>query len=159
MPPLLKRLMLFGLVALVGAQLIRVDRTNPPVEMNVPASASVDAVLRRACYDCHSNETVWPWYSNVAPVSWLVARDVREGRDHLNFSTWNRLSSDAQARAVREVWTQVSNGEMPMAIYLPLHSEARLSDLDKRVLRTWAESVGPGPGMAHGRQDRGGAQE
>lgn len=136
-----KRAALTGLVLLVAIQFIPVERTNPPVESDVPASMPVSQVLRRACYDCHSNETVWPWYSRVAPVSFLVAHDVNEGREHLNFSTWNRLTPPKQAEAVREIWKEVSEGEMPLAIYLPTHPEARLSDQDKAVLEAWAKSA------------------
>src|SRR5450759_484008 len=75
-------------VALGAIQLIPVDRTNPPVQKEMPAPPDVQAILRRSCYDCHSNETVWLWYSKVAPISWLVSRDVRQGRRELNFSDW-----------------------------------------------------------------------
>lgn len=99
-------------------------------------------VLRRACYDCHSNETRWPWYSRVAPISWLVAHDVGEGRRELNFSTWNRMDAAKQAKALRETWKEVYEGEMPPRIYLPTHPEARLSDVDRALLRAWATPAG-----------------
>jgi len=144
----------FAAIALVGIQFIPVDRSNPPVTSEVPASAAVNAVIRRACYDCHSNETVWPWYSRVAPVSFLVARDVHEGRRHLNFSTWGQYSPAKQAKAVRDIWEQVSTGEMPMAIYLPMHPHARLSPVDKAVFEAWAKTVDPNtaarPAPSHG---------
>lgn len=119
------------------AQFVTVDRTNPPVETPLLAPPAVQDILRRACYDCHSNETVWPWYSRVAPASWLVARDVRVGREHLNFSTWNRLDARQRADALKEAWEEVEGGDMPMAIYLPLHPEARLSDADKAAFQAW----------------------
>jgi hypothetical protein len=125
--------------AAVAIQLVPVDRTNPPVEGEVPASAEVRSILRRACYDCHSNETVWLWYSRVAPVSWLIARDVSEGRAALNFSTWNRLDPKAQAKALRESWEEIDEGEMPPWIYLPLHGDARISGEDRVALRAWAK--------------------
>lgn len=131
-------------VALVVMQFIPVDRSNPPVTSEIPASAAVDSVIRRACYDCHSNETVWPWYSRVAPVSFLVARDVHQGRRHLNFSTWGDYNTAKQSKLVREIWEQVSQGEMPMTIYLPMHPQARLSAQDKAVFEAWAKTVGPG---------------
>src|SRR5689334_23582497 len=77
-----------AVIGLLLAQLIPVDRRNPPVQAEVQASAEARVLLRRACYDCHSNETVWPWYARVAPVSWVVVHDVRRGRDVVNFSTW-----------------------------------------------------------------------
>ena len=137
------KLLIVGIVALIAMQFIPVDRSNPPVTSNIPASAAVDSVIRRACYDCHSNETVWPWYAHVAPVSFLVARDVHQGRRHLNFSTWGEYSTAKQSKLVREIWEQVSTGEMPMTIYLPMHPNARLSAQDKAVFEAWAKTVGP----------------
>jgi hypothetical protein len=122
----------------VGIQFVPVDRTNPPVEEEVPAPPAVRAILERACYDCHSNETVWPWYSRVAPMSWLAVRDVQKGREELNFSTWNRLSTQDRVEALRESWEEVEEGEMPPWFYLPTHPEARLSAEDRAVLRAWA---------------------
>jgi hypothetical protein len=133
-----KKLVLGVGVALVAAQLSPVNRTNPPVETEVPAPANVREILKRSCYDCHSNETVWPGYAYVAPMSWLVAFDVRRGRHHMNFSTWNRYSPDEQVRHLEDVWEQVSAGEMPLGIYLPLHPEANLSDADKAALKAWS---------------------
>ena len=130
------------LVAFVAIQLVPVDRTNPPIETEAPATAEARSVLRRACYDCHSNETVWPWYSRIAPVSWLVARDVHEGREELNFSTWNRLTTKDQIEALHESWEEVEEGEMPLWFYLPTHPEARLSPQDRSVLRAWSLSTG-----------------
>jgi hypothetical protein len=127
-------------VGLVVIQLVPVERTNPPVEGEVPAPPEVREVLRRACYDCHSNETVWPWYSRVAPVSWLVARDVRKGREELNFSTWNRLNTKDQVEKMKESWEEVDEGEMPPWFYLPAHRDARLSDRDRALLREWSRS-------------------
>lgn len=123
------------LVLLAGAQLVRPARTNPaadaPLAIGDPA---VEGVLRRSCFDCHSNETRWPWYSAVAPASWLVARDVNEGRDELNFSSWK----DPKGKLRREICEKVREGEMPLAIYLPLHAGARLTEADKTLLCTWA---------------------
>ncbi|MDH5429724.1 MAG: heme-binding domain-containing protein, partial [Nitrospirota bacterium] len=79
-------------IVLIGIQFIPVNRTNPPMEEEIVALPDVKAILKRACYDCHSNETIWPWYSQVAPASWLLAWDVAEGREELNFSTWNRYT-------------------------------------------------------------------
>lgn len=129
-------------IVLVAIQFVPVDRTNPPVETEVPATPEVRAVLRRACFDCHSNETVWPWYSRIAPVSWLMARDVHEARGEMNFSTWNRLETKDQIEALHESWEEVEEEEMPLWFYLPLHPEARLSEQDRSVLRTWSLSMG-----------------
>jgi len=128
-------LVLLGLLA--ASQLVRYERTNPPVTRDVAAPAPVAAVLRRACYDCHSNETVWPWYSRVAPVSWLVHSDVTDGRHHLNFSEWDRIPEELRTAKLREVGREVEGGDMPPSIYLPMHSAAHLSDGDKQLLKSW----------------------
>ncbi len=86
----------------------------------------------RACFDCHSNETVWPWYSNIAPVSWLVQHDVEEGRSKVNFSEWTEGSR--QLRRVDEIFEVIEEGEMPPAIYFPMHPEARLTPTEKQQL-------------------------
>ncbi|MEJ2502095.1 MAG: heme-binding domain-containing protein [Gemmatimonadota bacterium] len=111
---------------------------NPPVEEEVVAPDEIMAVLRRACYDCHSHETAWPWYADVAPASWLVRKDVKEGRRHLNFSTWNRYDLEDRAENWEEVAEEVGEGEMPLKVYLPLHGEARLTDADRQMLVDWA---------------------
>jgi len=94
-------------------------------------TAQTAALVKRACYDCHSNETVWPWYSYVAPVSWLIYNDVMEGRSRLNFSEWNRPQ-----RVAGEIVGMIQEGEMPPLQYLPMHPEARLSSAEKGQLIT-----------------------
>ena len=135
------RALKFGAIALLGllvlAQFVPVDRTNPPVVEEIDAPVEVRAVLERACYDCHSNETVWPAYSYVAPVSWLVARDVHEGREHLNYSEWHRYSAEERLELTEETWEEIAEGEMPMGPYVLLHPEAQLSAEDRALLRSW----------------------
>jgi hypothetical protein len=118
------------------------QHSNPPVRQE-PAwdSASTRDLAVRACFDCHSNESNWPWYSRIAPVSWLVQRDVNSGRRHLNFSEFDRPQ-----RHARDAAQMVASGEMPMAIYPPLHPMARLSATEKDALvtgfrKTFAEPV------------------
>jgi hypothetical protein len=126
---------------LLVIQLIPVARTNPPVTADIPTSPEVKAVLKRACYNCHSNETVYPWYSHLAPVSWLIARDVAEGRKKLDFSNWDRYNSKDQNKHIHEIWENVSEGEMPPWYYRLVHREARLSSADQQVLRSWAGAL------------------
>jgi mono/diheme cytochrome c family protein len=106
------------------------DHSNPAVvaepQWDSPQTRELAA---RACFDCHSNETHWPWYSNVAPVSWLIQRDVQEGRRRLNFSEWNQSQ-----RATNEIGEVISEGEMPPWFYLPLHASARLTPAEKQAL-------------------------
>ena len=146
------RWILLGLlVVVVAIQFVPVQRLNPPVEAEVPAPANVRTVLQRACYDCHSNETVWPWYSHIAPFSWLVARDVRKGREELNFSTWSRIATQQQVKKLKKSWEEVAEGEMPPWFYLGIHRDAALSAEDRKTLRAWALSAAPEPAVAGGR--------
>lgn len=105
------------------------DHANPPVVAEPSWDSSQTRELAaRACFDCHSNETVWPWYSNVAPLSWLVQRDVDEGREHLNYSEWNRpQEGEESAETVRE-------GSMPPRSYLLTHPDARLTATELAAL-------------------------
>lgn len=113
---------------------IMVPDRNPAARYSgAIVDAEVDAVLRRACFDCHSNETRWPWYTHLPLASVLIARDVREGRREVNFSVWDTLSADKRAKALRESAREVKGGKMPMPIYLPLHPEARLTDAEKTL--------------------------
>ena len=124
-------------VLLAGAQLVPMSRTNPGVGLEVVAPADVQAVLKRACWNCHSNQTVWPWYAHIAPASWLVTWHVRNGRAQINFSEWPALGWDDQVN--RElIWKEVEKGEMPPRSYLWLHPEARLTDDDRERLRVWS---------------------
>lgn len=105
------------------------QHVNPPVVQEPKwASPEMRAMTQRACFDCHSNETVWPWYSNVAPVSWLVQHDVEEGRSKVNFSEW-----DASVE-VDEIIEVLQDGEMPPLQYFPMHPEAKLSDAERTQL-------------------------
>jgi len=124
--------------AFVAIQLVPVERRNPPVETEVDAPPEVMTVLRGSCYDCHSNESRWPWYAYVAPASWLVADDVQHARGHLNFSTWNRYDAEERADLREEAWEEVAEGEMPLPLYRLAHPRARLTDADRAALRAWA---------------------
>ncbi len=126
---------------LVAIQLVPYGRehTNPPVTAEPPwDSPRTRELAVRACFDCHSNASRWPWYSHVAPASWLVQRDVDEGREHLNLSEWHRPQKDADEAA-----EMLAEGEMPPWFYLPLHADARLDAAEKAELeRGLAASLG-----------------
>jgi len=136
-------------VLLVLAQFVPIQRTNPPVGDEIQAPPEVMAVLERACYDCHSNETVWPAYSRVAPISWLVVHDVKEGRSGVNYSEWGALSEEDKAHLLEETWEEVEEGEMPLKKYTLIHRDARLTDSDRTTLREWTRSQLPPGDMAH----------
>ena len=135
---------LFGLVVVLGAaaQFIPVTRTNPPVTGDIPAPPEIKTLLRGACYDCHSHETVWPWYSRVAPASWLVAGDVKEGREHLNFSTWSDYKPAKQGVLLDDAVEQIREGEMPPFYYAWMHPKARLTDAQMEQLVKWMKAEG-----------------
>jgi len=130
-----KIILIVLIIALAGFVLIQLvpygrEHTNPPVvqEPNWDSPATRELAVR-ACFDCHSNETVWPWYSNIAPASWLVARDTYEARDYLNFSDW--LPGDVDLEDVAEV---INAGEMPPAQYKLIHAGAHLTDAERQQL-------------------------
>ncbi len=134
-----KRTGLVAAAALVAIQFVPVERTNPPVESDLQAPAELKALLRRSCYDCHSNETRWPWYARVAPVSWLVADDVKEGRREVNFSEWNRFTGARRDRKLKEIVEEVEQNKMPQWYYVILHPAAKLSAEDKKTIIRWAK--------------------
>lgn len=142
---LVRWILIGGGILLLGIQAIPYGRhhANPPARVE-PAwdSAQTRELAVRACYDCHSNQTVWPWYSNIAPVSWLVQSDVDEGRNKLNFSEWSRPQKEAKKSA-----EEVQEGEMPEWYYVVAHPEAQLSSAERQALIR-------GLGATFGREER-----
>lgn len=137
----LLRWVLLGLAGLLlVVQLVPTDRSTPPVVSEVSAPGEVMTILRRACYDCHSNETRWPWYARIAPLSWWMAAHVRDGRGDLNFSDWPTFDFELQELAFRDIEEQISKGEMPLRNYTILHRAARLSEADRELILGWARS-------------------
>ncbi len=138
----MRRVLRIVIVALAGllvlAQFVPVDRTNPPVEGDVAAPPEVESALRAACYDCHSNETTWPWYGHVAPISWLLTYDVSAGREELNFSSWQNDDARRRQKKQKEIVETLGEGEMPPWYYLAMHPDARRADL--QLIRRWAEA-------------------
>lgn len=136
----LKFVVIAIVILLAGSQFIQPDRSNPPInpaatfEAVAMPGAEFTAVVHRACYNCHSNNTVWPWYSRIAPVSWLVADDVKEGRAHLNFSEWGLLGPDVARTRLQDVCDEVQAGDMPLWQYRLIHPEAKLSAQDVKAL-------------------------
>ena|SRR6266851_1844333 len=129
-------------VLFITIQLIPVSRANPPEQNNPDAPAAIVRLLKRACYDCHSNQTRWPWYSFVAPASWLVSRHVAEARRRLNFSEWEAYASDPDTAAhkLAEIADQVASGKMAPWYYRAAHPEARLKPTERQALIRWARA-------------------
>ena len=120
-------------IGFIAIQLVPVQRDNPPVvsEPNWD-SPETRALAQRACFDCHSNETVWPWYSYVAPVSWMISRHVQDGRAALNFSEWSSMQGDEHdPEGIAEV---IYEGEMPLPNYVLMHPSADLTQAEREQL-------------------------
>lgn len=134
-----KTLIFFIIVLFIIIQILPVNKVNPSVvaEINVPSD--VQLILKRACYDCHSNETKWPWYSQIAPFSWLMNHHVNEGREYLNFSEWGKLSQEKQVKLLEEIWEEIEEGEMPPWYYVPAHPEAQIKSADRQAIKKWLE--------------------
>jgi hypothetical protein len=140
---ILKRTLLVLVGLLVVAQFVGPKRTNPPtnparrLSTHVKIPADVNAILTRSCANCHSNETRWPWYAYVAPVSWSVIGHVRDGRDHLNLSSWP-TSPEEGVDLLDSVCQEVKRKRMPLPSYTWIHWSAKLSDADRKLLCRWA---------------------
>jgi hypothetical protein len=139
---IVKLIVALAAVALAGAQFWPVDQSNPPVGADLSAPPEVSAILRRACYDCHSNETRWPWYTHIARVSWVMAYDVHEGRRSMNYSNWGKLDEGVRTRLLRLTRRDVDNARMPPWFYIyPMHPEARLAAGDRIRIAGWTEAA------------------
>jgi hypothetical protein len=142
------RLLKFSVVLLatlfVAVQFVRPERVNPPagaeraLSAHVQVDAEVSGILRSSCMDCHSHQTVWPWYSNVAPVSWFVADHVKHGRKHLNFSDWARYDEREADEMLDGICQTAKGGVMPLNSYTLLHHEAKLSAAEVDALCVWS---------------------
>lgn len=138
-----KWLALVVVIVLIGLQFVRPARTNPAVDQSqtlharLQVNPQVAAILDRACQDCHSNTTRWPWYSNVAPVSWFVIDHVNHARTHLNLSEWGSLDNRQAAKKLEEICEEVEDGMMPLESYTYIHWSAKLSPEDVKTLCEW----------------------
>ena len=146
MKKIVVRALLVGAGLFLVIQIFQPERNNLPVdpalriEQHVPPSPAVAGLLRKACFDCHSNETRWPWYSYVAPVSWLVSGDVSNGRKNLNFSEWGSYETRSRIGRLGAIAEEVGAGTMPMPIYISMHPDADLSGGERDSLMAWAEA-------------------
>jgi hypothetical protein len=144
----LNRMWVFAVAALaitVALQFVGPTRTIPradadlALERQAPVPAHVSRLLRQACYDCHSHDTRWPWYSRVAPASWLVVYDVDTGRGHMNFSTWGEYHRFERADLLDKACDLATEGTMPLRRYTWLHPNARLGPAEVAVLCAWTQ--------------------
>ncbi|MCE3278337.1 MAG: cytochrome [Bacteroidetes bacterium] len=143
----LKKVLIALVVLFILIQFFRIDRKNPITDpskdfLTVTSTPSdVAAILNSSCYDCHSNATVYPWYTNIAPVSWWLKHHIDEGRAELNFSEWDNYSSRKKDHKLDEAIELVENGEMPMNTYIWMHGNAKLSEEQKKRLITYFTSL------------------
>ena len=139
----IRRSALILLSALLVASVIsgtrRSEETEKPLLAGAQIPGSVRSTIDRSCRDCHSQATRYPWYSYIAPVSWLINRDVQRGREHLNFSKWSEYSVIRRERCLSEIANQVQDGGMPLASYTFMHSEAKLSRADVEAVFKWTQ--------------------
>ena len=133
-------LVVFLISQFIPANLPEVIEDNPAdLIANNEIPKEISNMLRESCYDCHSNETVYPWYSYVSPVKFLISRDTKKGRKHLNFSEWENYSKVDKLEALDDIGEEVEEGEMPMKIYPITHPDAKLSDTNREAMVLWAE--------------------
>lgn len=141
----MKRVLVGIVLLMLVIQLIRPDRSNVPedhaknIHAFVTIPDTIDAILVRSCYDCHSNTTRWPWYSGFAPASWIIADDVQMGRRHLNFSEWGTYPQKRMRKKLYEISEVVKDKSMPLHLYLNFHSAAKLSSSEIQMLANWAD--------------------
>ena len=136
--------MKFALTVLLSilllAQLIRPERTNPDFDsaLEIKLDETIKPLIVNACYDCHSFETTWPWYSNIFPMSYTIAKHVRGGRHMLNFSLWQELNDEEQKESLRKIRGSVVSS-MPLLHYTMAHEKAQLSNEEREMIRNWVE--------------------
>ncbi len=138
----LKILLAWLVAGLLLIQLIRIEVPNPPKAKpgdEIQAPPKVMAILKRSCYDCHSNHTEWPWYSDIAPISFEVRSHVKNGRNWLNFSIWNQYDEEKKEKLYKGIAKSI-DWKMPPPDYLWVHKEARLSPEERKLVKEWAMS-------------------
>jgi hypothetical protein len=141
-----KWLLIVLALAFVAIQFMRPARTNPAVDESQTIFARTQMtpqgadLFNRSCRDCHSNKTVWPWYTNFAPISWFIVDHVNEGRKNMNLSEWGRLDRDRQDKKLRQICDEVTDGAMPLSSYTPLHPGSKLSPEDVKTLCAWTDA-------------------
>lgn len=145
MKKILKIAAIVVVLVFIVLQFFRPDRSNPAIiesetlEASTNLPADVKAVLQRSCSDCHSNNTTYPWYSNISPFSWFLAGHISDARQEMNFSIWNTYSPKKKSKKLEEICEKVEAGEMPLPSYLWIHRNAALSESDVRLLCDWAK--------------------
>ena len=142
----MKKVLLAIAVIFILIQLIRPTKNDSRNDINhistvITVPTEVEAILKTSCNDCHSNYTVYPWYSEVAPVSWFLAQHVNEGKEHLNLSEWTVYNKDQQKHVLKDFEEVLKSHEMPLNSYLWIHKDAVMTDAQYEVLLNWVKSI------------------
>lgn len=134
----MKRTLIIFLLVFISMQFIQVNKTNAKVETNmeIVAPLEIKQIFKTSCYDCHSNEVIWPWYSNIAPMSWIIKSHVKNGVKALNFSTWNEYNDEDKKSKLKKIYRVVYKA-MPLASYISFHEDASLSKKQIKEIRDW----------------------
>ncbi len=136
----MKKLLILIVLIFIGIQFVPMDvpaDVPSKAEDSIEAPENIQAILKRSCFDCHSNHTTFPWYSSIAPVSWFTKYHVKEGREHMNFSTWASYDDEKKLKFLQKIPKAIKS-KMPLPSYLLIHKEAKLSDADKEAITKWA---------------------
>ena len=138
-----KLIIIIPIIIIALIQFIRIDTNNPEINVEndflniTDAPIEIANILKNSCYDCHSNQTNYPWYSKIAPVSWMLKNHIKEGREHLNFSKWGDYSIDKQISLKGECIEEIQDNEMPLKSYTLIHTKSKLSSDSKQILVNW----------------------
>lgn len=141
----MKKVIIGFVIVIIGIQFYRPEMSNGTedaaknIRAYVKVPDEISTMLVRSCGDCHSNTTKWPWYSKIAPASWVIADDVFLGRRHLNFSEWGTYSQKKMGKKLYQIAEVAGDSSMPLTLYLLMHKEAKLSSGERKMLADWAE--------------------
>ena len=140
-----KRFWFIFIIVLVVIQFKRIDKTNPSIDPSMDFMTiesppdDIQNLITSACYDCHSHETVYPWYTNVAPLSWWIKGHIDHGRENLNFSRWGEMSEREKLHSLEECEDMIKKEWMPLGSYARMHSKAKLTDQDREEIMNWIQ--------------------
>ena len=134
----MKNTLLIMLAIVLLMQLIQVEKSNPTLDpsLEIKAPENIQTMLKAACYDCHANTTVWPWYANIAPASWIIQDHVVQGRKALDFTAWESYNEEEKKEHMKDIYRTVY-AAMPLASYISLHEEADLTKEQREEIRAW----------------------
>jgi hypothetical protein len=141
----IKKILLAILIVLIVIQFIQPARNKngqvlaTDISKMVSLPQHVQAILKTACYDCHSNNTIYPWYTNIQPVGWMMARHIKEGKEELNFSEFGSYASRRQLSKLKAIGNSIQDDDMPLASYTFIHKNARLTNEEKALIINWAK--------------------